>query len=316
MTATSARTTTASLTVDILMESPQWDAQPGAEAIVRRAIAQAAAVEGTAEPARKSRCCCATTRSSRRSMPAGAAVTSRPTCCRFRHRRQQFLIRPQTPPHPPTSATSRSPARPSSARRRSRAGRYPSTSPILAVHGFLHLLGYDHGTDGEAERMERLEREILACLGIPDPYARPRCLKSVPCPTALRALTSDTDPAQAGQRDCAAIAGAALRQHGAGESGIAGSTRLLRAVFGWSPTSIRSDLQVLLEGEGAETGFSPEESRMLKNILSLRERRVDDVMVPRTDIIAVQRGCCARRPPEGVQGRRPFAPRGLQRHPR
>jgi probable rRNA maturation factor len=32
-------------------------------------------------------------------------------------------------------------------------------------------LGYDHGTDGEAERMERLEREILASLGIPDPYA-------------------------------------------------------------------------------------------------------------------------------------------------
>ena len=41
----------------------------------------------------------------------------------------------------------------------------------LSVHGFLHLLGYDHGTDGEAERMEQLEREILASLGIPDPYA-------------------------------------------------------------------------------------------------------------------------------------------------
>ena len=41
----------------------------------------------------------------------------------------------------------------------------------LAVHGFLHLLGYDHQTDGEAERMEGLEREILASLGISDPYA-------------------------------------------------------------------------------------------------------------------------------------------------
>ena len=37
-----------------------------------------------------------------------------------------------------------------------------------------------------------------------------------------------------------------------------------------------------------ETGFSPEESGMLKNILGLRERRVADVMVPRADIIAVQ----------------------------
>ena len=41
----------------------------------------------------------------------------------------------------------------------------------LAVHGFLHLVGYDHEKDGEAEVMESLEREILATLGIPDPYA-------------------------------------------------------------------------------------------------------------------------------------------------
>ncbi|WP_458759101.1 rRNA maturation RNase YbeY [Afipia sp. TerB] len=41
----------------------------------------------------------------------------------------------------------------------------------LAVHGFLHLIGYDHETDDEAEAMESLEREILAQLGIPDPYA-------------------------------------------------------------------------------------------------------------------------------------------------
>ena len=41
----------------------------------------------------------------------------------------------------------------------------------LAVHGFLHLIGYDHQTDDEAEAMEDLEREILARLGIPDPYA-------------------------------------------------------------------------------------------------------------------------------------------------
>jgi len=41
----------------------------------------------------------------------------------------------------------------------------------LAIHGFLHLVGYDHETDGEAELMESLERDILAQLGIPDPYA-------------------------------------------------------------------------------------------------------------------------------------------------
>jgi probable rRNA maturation factor len=41
----------------------------------------------------------------------------------------------------------------------------------LAVHGYLHLLGYDHQTDSEAEAMEALEREILAAMRIPDPYA-------------------------------------------------------------------------------------------------------------------------------------------------
>jgi probable rRNA maturation factor len=41
----------------------------------------------------------------------------------------------------------------------------------LAVHGFLHLIGYDHEKDDDAEAMETLEQEILAHLGIPDPYA-------------------------------------------------------------------------------------------------------------------------------------------------
>jgi probable rRNA maturation factor len=48
---------------------------------------------------------------------------------------------------------------------------FPHHLSHLAVHGFLHLLGYDHGTDDEAEAMERLERAILARLDVPDPYA-------------------------------------------------------------------------------------------------------------------------------------------------
>jgi probable rRNA maturation factor len=40
----------------------------------------------------------------------------------------------------------------------------------LAVHGFLHLLGYDHKTEHEARAMEELEASILARLGVPDPY--------------------------------------------------------------------------------------------------------------------------------------------------
>ncbi|MFT4089655.1 MAG: rRNA maturation RNase YbeY [Asticcacaulis sp.] len=41
----------------------------------------------------------------------------------------------------------------------------------LSVHGALHLLGYDHIIDAEAEDMESLERDILKGLGISDPYA-------------------------------------------------------------------------------------------------------------------------------------------------
>ena len=40
----------------------------------------------------------------------------------------------------------------------------------LTVHGALHLLGWDHEDEREAEAMEQLEREILAELGIADPY--------------------------------------------------------------------------------------------------------------------------------------------------
>jgi CBS domain containing-hemolysin-like protein len=97
---------------------------------------------------------------------------------------------------------------------------------------------------------------------------------------------ADSVAANAGQRD---FPGLARRSNGlARENRESWLNRMMRAVFGWSPTSIRSDLKVLLDGAGAETGFSPEESRMLKNILSLRERRLDDLMVPRADIVAVQ----------------------------
>ena len=40
----------------------------------------------------------------------------------------------------------------------------------LIIHGFLHLVGYDHETDDEAAVMEQLETAILGRLGIADPY--------------------------------------------------------------------------------------------------------------------------------------------------
>jgi hemolysin (HlyC) family protein len=66
--------------------------------------------------------------------------------------------------------------------------------------------------------------------------------------------------------------------------------RVLRGVFGWRTGTMRADLKDVLEdGSSGGADFSPTERRMLKNILALRERRIADVMVPRADIVAVQR---------------------------
>lgn len=62
----------------------------------------------------------------------------------------------------------------------------------LMLHGLLHLLGYDHETDAEAETMETLETRLLAGLGISDPYAgsvplRPQPAKALRSATPLKA---------------------------------------------------------------------------------------------------------------------------------
>jgi CBS domain containing-hemolysin-like protein len=65
--------------------------------------------------------------------------------------------------------------------------------------------------------------------------------------------------------------------------------RLARALFGWKNGPTRADIEVVLEAAGpGEAGVSPEERDMIKNVLALRGRRIEDVMVPRGDIIAVQ----------------------------
>ena len=65
-------------------------------------------------------------------------------------------------------------------------------------------------------------------------------------------------------------------------------TRVMRILFGWKAASTRADLELVLTTEQPQSGFSPEEAAMLKNILGLRETRIERVMVPRADIVAVQ----------------------------
>ncbi|KIZ39759.1 MULTISPECIES: hemolysin family protein [Rhodopseudomonas] len=66
--------------------------------------------------------------------------------------------------------------------------------------------------------------------------------------------------------------------------------RAIRSMFGWKPGSVRDDLQVVLDASPPDDGgFSAIERTMLRNILSLHERRIADVMVHRADIVAVKR---------------------------
>jgi CBS domain containing-hemolysin-like protein len=64
--------------------------------------------------------------------------------------------------------------------------------------------------------------------------------------------------------------------------------RVMRILFGWKAAATRADLELVLTAQQPDSGFSPEEAAMLKNILSLRECRIARVMVPRADIVAVQ----------------------------
>ena len=97
------------------------------------------------------------------STATGAASTSRPMCCRFR-------------PPKPVQARADFSATSSSPMKRSPANAPMKTRPFLhhlahlTVHGFLHLIGYDHQNDSDADEMEGIERKIMAVMKMPDPY--------------------------------------------------------------------------------------------------------------------------------------------------
>src|ERR1700742_4613239 len=62
----------------------------------------------------------------------------------------------------------------------------------------------------------------------------------------------------------------------------------LRSLFGLGPASVRDDIQEALEDLSTEADFYPFERAMLKNVLTLHDVRVEDIMIPRADILAVE----------------------------
>jgi probable rRNA maturation factor len=171
MTAASPRLAPSGMTVDVLSESPLWEAEPGAEAVVRQAIAQAAAATDVGEPAAEVAVL----------LCDDATIAALNAQWRGREEPTNVLSFPALPASDPSPSDPAAPvhlgdiaiACETVVREAGEQGRTVSEHLAhLAVHGFLHLLGYDHQTDGEAEPMEALEREILATLGISDPYAQ------------------------------------------------------------------------------------------------------------------------------------------------
>jgi probable rRNA maturation factor len=154
-----ARRTRPAPAPDIVIESPLWRNQPGAAAVIRRAIAEAAAMTDATGPHELAIMLCddAAMRELNgrwRGRPGPTNVLSFPAAGGA-GTLGDIAIAYET-----TAREAEAEAKP-----------FADHLAHLAVHGFLHLLGYDHQANAEAAAMERLEAAILARLGVADPYA-------------------------------------------------------------------------------------------------------------------------------------------------
>jgi len=168
---TSAAKPLTATSVDVAIESDRWAAEPAAEQTVRRAIAAAADVV--------------------RALPAASGevsvVLSDDAALRALNRQWREIDKPTNVLSFPAAAQG-SPGHPrpnglprligdiaiayETTAREAGEERKPMAHHLahLAVHGFLHLVGYDHDSGEAADEMERLEAKILARLDVPDPY--------------------------------------------------------------------------------------------------------------------------------------------------
>ena len=150
--------------IDVVIESSRWKAEPRAAAIVRNAVATAAKAASTPRVQL-------------------AIVLTHDSAIRALNRQWRGFDKPTNVLSFPAQAPGTRRGEPhhigdiviayqTLAREAKAEGkRFRDHLAHLAVHGFLHLLGYDHETDREAKRMERFEARILARLDVPDPYA-------------------------------------------------------------------------------------------------------------------------------------------------
>jgi len=147
--------------IDIQVQSPLWDAEPTAADTVRRAIRAAARhCEAQGEV---------------------SVVLTDDEAIQALNRDWRHIDKPTNVLSFPAPAAAHGAPEPplgdiviayETLARESTAAHKPFLHHLahLAVHGFLHLIGYDHQTDSQADAMEGCERDILASLDIADPY--------------------------------------------------------------------------------------------------------------------------------------------------
>jgi probable rRNA maturation factor len=147
--------------IDVLVESDLWKERVKVKSIVRRAVAQAAAVLSTGAEL--------------------AIVLTDDSAIRLLNRDWRGIDAATNVLSFPTKGAGGKPPllgdivlAYETIAREARAERKPFAYHVahLAVHGFLHLNGYDHQRDQDAEAMQQVERKILRRLAIPDPYRR------------------------------------------------------------------------------------------------------------------------------------------------
>ena len=150
--------------IDVIVESDLWDRVPGAEAAVRRALTEAALATAKNFTDR-TLAVLLTDDAAMRRLNAQWRNIDKPTNV------LSFPAGPDTNPQPVRPLGDIAIAYETAAREADEEGKpFGDHVSHLAVHGFLHLLGYDHDNDAAAETMEQFERVILARLGVPDPY--------------------------------------------------------------------------------------------------------------------------------------------------
>jgi probable rRNA maturation factor len=157
----SEHASTATILIDVIHDDGDWSAVPNVEALIQAAAAAVAThIEDLPEGALVSV-----------ALSADEAVASLNGAFRNKAKPTNVLSFPAGPGSPPGLLGDIALAEETIVREAAEQDTpLPHHLQHLVVHGLLHLLGFDHENEAEAEAMERLEIEILADIGIANPY--------------------------------------------------------------------------------------------------------------------------------------------------